>query len=94
MAWHVGEGVGEVEVDDGVVVIGVVIVLDVLVECIGAVRSADAKLVWIEGGLKFVFGVVDVGAGGNSAKGSANAEWTDGLVGLEFGSKCGSEDGV
>ena len=67
MAGHVGESVGEVEVNDGVVVIGFVMVFNVFVECIGAVRSADAKLVWIEGGLKFVFGVVDVGAGSKSA---------------------------
>ena len=53
--------------DNGVVVVGVEMVLDVFEECIGAVRGADAKLVWIEGGLKFVFGVVDVSAGGKSA---------------------------
>ena len=67
LAWHVGEGVGEVEVDDGVVVVGFVVVFDVFVECIGAVRSADAELVWVEGSLDLVFGVVDVGVGGKSA---------------------------
>ena len=67
LAWHVGEGVGEVEVDDGVVMVGFVMVFDVFVKRVGTIRGAYAELVWVEGSPDFVFGVVNVRAGGKSA---------------------------
>ena len=53
--------------DDGVVVVCFVVVFDVFVECVCTVTRANAELVWVEGSPDFVFGVVNVRAGGKSA---------------------------
>ena len=67
LAGHVVKCVGEVEVDNGVVGVGVVMVFNVFVQGVGAVDGTNTQLVWLEGVGEGLFGVVDVGAGGNSA---------------------------
>ena len=66
LAGHVVECIGQVKVDDGVVCVGVVMVFDVFVKGVSTINGTNTLLVWFKGGGEWLFGVVDVGAGGDS----------------------------
>ena len=93
-AWHGRESIGEVKVDDGMVWVFVVMVFDVFVEGVWAVRGADSKLVWFECFAEVVVAMVDVSFGCEASECCPDAEWSDFVVWLQFGGECGRKDRV
>ena len=72
----------------------VVMVFDVFVEGVWAVRGADSKLVWFECFAEVVVAMVDVGFGCKASECCPDAEWSDFVVWLQFGGECGRKDRV